>query len=110
MSIYASTLILGDPDWEDEEPLGVVLVREGGTNHYPSLDKNQRGSIDGALIPAWCVEGHRDDFDDTSIGGWYRLSFDTPNAHGQLLLDVDAVTALRDDLNRWLDYDKVSPQ
>ena len=107
MSIYASTIVLGDEDDEDSD--GTVLVREGGTNHYPNLEQNRRGTIDGALIPAWCVEGHRDDYNSTAVGGWYRLSFVTPDADGQMLLDVDAVTALRDDLTRWLEYDKVEP-
>src|SRR5690349_13220183 len=108
MSIYATTIILGDED--DDEPPGVVLVRENGTNHYPNPEQNRRGSIDGAHIPAWCVHGHEDDFNYTALGGWYRLSFVTPDSYGQMLLDVDAVTALRDDLTRWLEYDKVEPQ
>lgn len=117
MSIYSSTFEVGTADEYDgdHEDFGVntgnVLVRcTGGCNHYPTPGETcERGSINGALIPGYCVRGH-DDGDWLPVGGWYRLMFDAPNAQAQMLLDEDAVRALHADLTQWLGYAKVAPK
>ena len=133
MSIYGSTFSAGDPDNRDEDP-AVVLIRDNGENHWPSLGRNRRGSIDGAWIPGWCVPGHDSDADlpghdsDANLfgyekpGGWYRLSGcsvrtapEFPNTPAQLwrdqeyLLDEVAARLLRDDLTAWLALPKTRP-
>lgn len=121
MSIYGSTFSAGDP--VDPESVGVVLIRDGGTNHWPTPEINRIGSVDGAWIPSWCVPGHQDEDDEPGYEGpgpWYRLSgcswrhvdgFDGFRlwSDQEYLLDEDAAKALRDDLTRWLDAPKTRP-
>lgn len=116
VSIYGTSFGVGDPRYDEDTP-GVVLIRDNGTNHYPSLALNRRGSIDGAEIPSWCVPGHTyDDVPDPpgydAPGSWYRLccfAIERGPEHMEMLLDPDAATALRDDLTRWLEKPKTTP-
>lgn len=124
MSIYGTTFDVGDPDDPDDDP-GVVLIRDGGTNHWPSPERNRRGSLDGAAIPSWCVPGHPNALGAPGYeepGGWYRLGAcsvktvpefpDEPPKFWrdqEYLLDEDAARALRDDLTRWIDLPKTRP-
>jgi hypothetical protein len=121
MSIYGTTFSVGFP--EPDQPPGIVLIRDDGTNHYPSLEKNRRGALDGAVIPSWCVPGHQDNMDGYEApGGWYRLSGSSwriPEGYEafgegiwsdqEYLLDEDAARVLRDDLTAWLDLPKTRP-
>lgn len=119
VSIYASTFSAGYPD--DEDSVGVVLIRDNADNLYPNPATFRRGAIGGAEIPGWCVPGH-DDADDDEPGGWYRLgglsmrtlcrsSLTRPQlwVDQDYLLDEAAAQALRDDLTRWLDKTKTRP-
>ena len=122
MSIYSSTFEVGTNEYNDmEHPEefgvhpGIVLVRcDGGCNHYPDPSTCREGSIDGALIPAYCVNGHENiEYDDefSTVGGWYRLGVSADGfGYAQMLLDVNAVRALHNDLTKWLQYDKVEPK
>ena len=122
MSIYGTTFVVGDPDEEYEA--GVVLIRDDGTNHWPSLETNRRGSLSGAAIPSWCVPGHEDNINDEpgyeAPGPWYRLAGCSWRhedgfkgyrlwSDQEYLLDEDAARALRDDLAAWLDLPKTRP-
>ena len=141
MSIYSSTFEVGTNEYNDMEhpeefgvhpgivlvrcdngcnhypdpSTGIVLVRcDNGCNHYPDPSTCREGSIDGALIPAYCVNGHENtEYDDefSTVGGWYRLGV-SADGHGyvQMLLDVNAVRALHHDLTKWLQFDKVEPK
>jgi hypothetical protein len=122
MSIYGTTFTVGFID-EPEQAPGVVLIRDNGENHWPSLDRNRRGALDGAAIPSWCVPGQSDDEESPGYlapGPWYRLGgcsmrheegFEGEHlwSDQQYLLDEDAARALRDDLTRWLDLPKTRP-
>jgi hypothetical protein len=120
VSTYSTTFGVGDPDDPDDEP-GVVLIRDGGNNHWPSLNRNRRGTLSGAQIPSWCVPGHHNSMEgDEEPGGWYRLAGCSwrcePGFTGErfwldteYLLDEDAARALRDDIQRWLDRPKTLP-
>lgn len=112
MSIYATTLSVGDQD--DEDP-GVVVIRNtsdlrlGGRNDHPDPNTWPRGSISGAHIPSWCVPGH-DAEKPFAVAAWYRLSIDHGHTFIDAVLDEHAVRALRDHLSAWLEEEKVYPR
>lgn len=113
-----------------EEIAGRVRAYAAGwSNHYPA-DADPPGTVAVAHIAPWCVPGwaHReDDLDWPQVGDWLRLDVDAPGArtwwtkdaagnparepvHASIVLDVDAVRALRDDLTRWLECEHLTPK
>lgn len=106
----------------------VRAYAEGWSNHYPTADVEAPAAVDIAHIPTWCVPGHGDDegVTDVPFGPWLRLNVYSPDAltwwvkdeagnptpapvNGAVVLDEDAVRALRDDLTGWLNQPKVRP-
>lgn len=110
----------------DEIAGRVRAYAAGWSNHYPA-DADPPGTVAVAHIAPWCVPGAGDDVDWPQVGDWLRLDVDAPGAlswwstdggdelpaltpvHASIVLDVDAVRALRDDLTRWLECEHLHP-
>ncbi|MGC4151514.1 MAG: hypothetical protein QM628_00350 [Propionicimonas sp.] len=109
------------PHWQGGE---VRSYADGWSNHYPDGTAERPASVDLASIPSWCVPGHSDELTD-DYGRWLRLGIDSPLAvtywrkteDGQpqpdphwvaVVMDAEAVRALRDQLTEWLDAPKVA--
>lgn len=107
----------------------VVSYAEGFSNHYPNLDGTHErpAAVAVAHIPSWCVPGYRDHEVFDEVGPWLRLevaatqtlNFWEKDEDGNpkvedngatVCLDVEAVTALRDDLNKWLEMEHLTPR
>lgn len=112
----------------------VLSYAEGFSNHHPDLTGTHErpAGIATASIAPWCVPGHDEDcqtckrshYGGDEVGPWLRievaapesLNFWTPSQEPEVeeqgatvVLDVEAVTALRDDLDRWLDQRHLYP-
>lgn len=139
MSIWGSQSIAGEVDHDDDPEFdgSVISYIEGWSNHYPGNlpgreDQLPDGEVPAAIwtgwMPPWCVPGREDVEDegldvDTHLGPWLRLDlvmrevsiWDGPIKVGNVdvhsvCLNESAVTALRDNLNEWLDREKVHPE
>lgn len=124
MSIWVSLPIIGHPGPMDafEERRGDVRsYATGWSNHYPDHTVEHDSRIDLALIPVWCVPGHRESTSTTLVGPWLRLGVDTRThdfhdptgptspVYVSVVMDEEAVRALRDDLTDWLHRPKAHP-
>lgn len=121
------------PEGEPVPPEGavrgnVLSYADGFSNHYPDLTgENERPAcIELAHIAPWCTPGHSEpDVDYDAVGGWLRLEVACPEVvnywekdddgdptikpeGATVVLDEEAVRALRDDLTAWLECAKVS--
>jgi hypothetical protein len=110
--------------WSSWEEIPCRSYANGWSNHYPTTTgtvERDGCAVDIASIPAYCVPGHDDD-DGVAVGPWLRLSVDSvehdfsapENVLGDrsasVVLDRDAVAALRDQLQDWLDRPEVYPK
>lgn len=127
MSIWASLQGVGEFYNEDDpqRPPGVVAsFATGWSNHYPDPDNGPEkvASVGLALVPSWCVPGHRDTELYDHVGPWLRLGVcshehdfheggkPTGNEEqADVVMDEDAVRSLVEQLTSWLDLPKVRP-
>lgn len=137
MSIWATLHHIGT-DHLDRTPRPerghILTYAEGWSNHYPDLtgEAELPAMIALAEMPAWCVPGHERTAEDPTDaafghkGPWVRLDLHAERAlnfwgdgvtrpsaervHTSIVLDEEAVRALRDDLSAWLDEPKVHPK
>ena len=106
----------------------VISYAEGFSNHYPDLTGSHErpAALALATIPEWCVPGHDNSGVYDVVGPWLRVEVAAPEvlnfwekddggnpiveAEGAtVLLDIEAATALRDDLTKWLRQPKAMP-
>lgn len=96
----------------------------GFSNHYPTRDGEyeQPAHVGINHCPVWCVPGHRDEYDDETVGEWVRLDVYTA-AHdfhqggkptgeydlASVVMDEAAARALAADLLEWADRPKAFP-
>ena len=113
MSIYCSRTTVGY-DFPFDQTGKVAAYPENNLRRLTEPGFPTDGYIETAHIPHWCVPGHdeRDgcvnQCDDEPVAEWLRLIVSTAGAHVRLLVDREAVQALRDDLTAWLDLDHVA--
>lgn len=110
---------------------GVVLsYANGWSNHYPDLTgrAERPAAVAIAHVAPWCVPGRDcDEVDEPDCGPWLRLEVAAPETlnfwrkdddgspeveceGATVVMDEAAVKALRDDLTKWLNQEKVHPR
>lgn len=132
MSIWCSWDHIGSDPRDAEQQGGQVRsYAHGFSNHYPTTDGEyeQPAAVALAHIAPWCVPGHGDpcttcvvSHDHPEVGPWLRMEvashehswkdggIPTGREEGAtIVMDEDAVRALRDDLTRWLALPKLQP-
>ena len=140
MSIWITRKELGweDEGWHTMDGEEIPPEKVGGevrtyasgfSNHYPTTDDKveTRACIDTSSIPSFCVPGHRDETEDEAsfykYGPWLRVGMHTSRfeydgeteykvepVSASVVMDEEAVRTLRDELNAWLETDKVYPK
>ncbi|MGH3499841.1 MAG: hypothetical protein ACRDQA_02890 [Nocardioidaceae bacterium] len=107
MSIYCTRLHIY-PGNRGERPGATV----SGYSDNDLTQVDDVGALETAHIPTLCIPGHHHDeqYDsDEPVAEWLRLGIaDRPYRYTDVLLNVAAVQALRDDLDAWLALEKVS--
>ena len=118
-----------DSGWPEEFDGSVRTYADGWSNHYPDDEVEKPAAVSLAVIPPWCVPGHREDFEDPDRdvedpedpGPWLRMGLLTQSRRrddggptipdgSTVVINPDAARKLGTALLAWADGGHTQPK